>query len=120
MFVLERLSVATFRASVLPLGLACAAVVGACAPAMPEPSANDATMAAKRYPGVTVEDLAAGRTTYVSKCSRCHNLFRPSERSPEAWPAIVKDMGARAKLSADETAAVERYVVTMSERHWDR
>jgi len=104
----------------LPLGLLCAAALGACAPSMPVPSANDATMATKRYPGVTVEELTAGRTTYVSRCSRCHNLFRPSERSPEAWPAIVLDMGARAKLSPEETTAVERYVVTMSERHWDR
>lgn len=99
----------------LSVSLALAALLGACAPALPQPSADDARAATARYHDVTLAELEAGRSAYVSRCSQCHNLFDPRDRTAAAWPAIVKDMGARGNLDAADLQKIERYVVTMSE-----
>ena len=45
-------------------------------------------------------------TLYFSRCSRCHSLRRPEEFTANQWPSILKVMGVRAGLSAEQTGLV--------------
>ena len=74
----------------------------------------DLARGAERYPDLTADELAAGRTILVGRCSTCHQTPSPSLLSPEAWPAQVAQMKGRAHLDEHQHRLVERYLVTMS------
>ena len=92
-----------------------AALLGACAGQVPEPTAAHVAVAAAEWPGTTRETLARGRTLYVYRCSGCHSLVLPGAQTPEEWPNAVYEMSERAALSRAETDAVVRYLVAVSE-----
>lgn len=90
--------------------------VAACgASVVPVPAPADAERAAARWADADLDQLTAGRTLYVQKCSGCHTLVAPHARSPEAWPAMVDAMARRIRLGDPERDLITRYVVTMSE-----
>ena len=61
-------------------------------------------------------DLEQGRGVFVSRCSNCHNLPDPAQKTAEEWPAAVDEMAARARLSDQDKANVARYLASMSAR----
>lgn len=77
---------------------------------------EDLTRAQQRWPDVTLVQLEQGRTMYVRRCAGCHALHRPEEFAPEQWPRWVEDMTDDAKLTPEERAAIERYLVIASEQ----
>ena len=91
----------------------------ACTSALPHPQPRDAELARARWQDVSVAQLEHGRKSYVVKCSGCHHLALPHDRSPQQWPAVIETMSARARLTPAEKLAIERYIVTMSERSDD-
>lgn len=93
-----------------------ALLVAGCVSAVPEPTAADAARAQTLEPSATLADLAQGRKAYVARCAGCHQLYPPAERSPEAWPAIVSGMAARAKVTDTDRDAIKLYLTTMSRR----
>ncbi|MCA9514077.1 MAG: hypothetical protein KC635_03975 [Myxococcales bacterium] len=92
-----------------------AALVAACATAVPRPTEGDQARAAARWPDLGPTDLDDGRALYVNRCSGCHALVPPKSRPPMAWPHEVALMSERAGLDDRERELVTRYVVTMSE-----
>lgn len=92
-----------------------AALLAACASALPRPTEMDHTRASARWPGLGPTDLEDGRSLYVSRCGSCHAHVGPYARSPEAWPHEVERMSERAGLDEHERELVTRYIVTMSE-----
>jgi len=99
------------------LGLATAvALVAACSAALDHPTAQDAEWASREWPGTTVQNLAAGRTLYVDKCSGCHNLHMPAEHTPEEWKGYVAYMTSEAKITPEEAQAISRYLAATSAR----
>ena len=71
----------------------------------------DALGAAGGLSGETdVAALRRGRAIFVTECATCHRLFLPAEYSPEQWGGIVKRMSARASLSGEQAADLERYL----------
>src|SRR4051794_4397822 len=82
---------------------------------VPMPSPQQTEAASHRWPGTTHEDLVAGRTIYVERCSGCHMLPLPDSKSAEAWPKVIDEMADRSKLSKDERTRVLRYLVTVSQ-----
>jgi mono/diheme cytochrome c family protein len=90
--------------SALPLLL-----LAACGVSLPVATALDAQRA-----GVSVDELTRGRRIYSSRCSVCHAPHAPGEFPAARWPSLVAEMRERSKISADEEAAIERYLVTMA------
>jgi hypothetical protein len=62
-------------------------------------------------PDATLQQLGHGRDLFTSKCGHCHNLPDPKEQTAEQWRPIMDEMADKAKLSADEKAAVLAFVL---------
>lgn len=105
----------------LGLVLLCAVLgtTAACASAIRQPTPADAELAQARYPGTTLEDLRQGRSLYVAKCAGCHQLYLPTSKKPEAWPAVVADMAPRSAMGPEKARLIERYLVAAAHAHSD-
>ena len=55
-------------------------------------------------------DLAAGERLFTTRCSRCHDLPKPSKYTMERWEPILSNMIPRARLSGVEAANVRAYI----------
>jgi cytochrome c5 len=90
--------------------LACVAACGASA--VPRLTAADASRGSAHFPDLTLNELAQGRTLYVSRCGSCHTLKSPVELAPEQWQVEVGEMRAKngVKLSDAEAQAIVRYL----------
>jgi len=91
-------------------------LLSACAAGVARPDPNDARWASERWPGTTVADLSRGQDIFVARCSSCHALPRPGNKSPDEWAGVLDEMGAKAKLSTTDQDLVLRYLSTASER----
>ncbi|RTL57140.1 MAG: hypothetical protein EKK37_13900 [Sphingobacteriales bacterium] len=74
------------------------------------PSTNTATTNTETKTVVSADLIAEGKTTYESKCGRCHALHAPDEFSAEKWVPYVDAMAIKAKLTDTEKANVLAYV----------
>lgn len=83
--------------------------------ALPVAGPDDLSRGVRRFPDLTREELAAGRSLYASRCAQCHAAPAPGSRRAEEWPAEIREMRERARLSDKDMTLIERYVVTMSE-----
>jgi hypothetical protein len=83
--------------------------------ALPVAGPDDLSRGVRRFPDLTREELAAGRSLYGSRCAQCHVAPDPASRRAEEWPAEIREMRERARLTEKDTTLIERYVVTMSE-----
>ncbi|MGZ3423754.1 MAG: hypothetical protein ACXVEF_19890 [Polyangiales bacterium] len=81
---------------------------------VPMPTAQQASAAAERWPGTTQEELVAGRTLFVERCSGCHTLPVPDSHTPDSWPKLIDEMADRSKLTKAERARVLHYLVAVS------
>jgi mono/diheme cytochrome c family protein len=78
------------------------------------PGPLDAERAQARYPKASVQSLTEGRQLFVSRCSGCHTLPRPTAHGPSEWPSVIGEMARDAKLDPAQRELVEQYLVTMS------
>jgi hypothetical protein len=91
------------------------AFAGACgAGRLPVAGPDDLARAAGRYPDVTADELASGRSLLASHCGACHAPPAPASRSADFWPREMVEMKERARLDDREARLVERYLVTMA------
>lgn len=97
----------------LALGVAALLAMVGCA-TLAQPGPADAAFAAERWPGTTLDDLAAGRALYVKRCAGCHALYRPERYPPESWAPHIDEMAERAALKAGERETLLRFLMTMS------
>lgn len=81
------------------------------APAPGALSANGVTWASTRWPGVTASSLSAGHDLFVAKCNGCHGYPDLTAIADDRWPDIVKTMGRKAHLAAEESDAVLHFVL---------
>jgi mono/diheme cytochrome c family protein len=58
----------------------------------------------------TTEMLAAGKTVYINRCGRCHELNPVEKFTAQRWEGILKSMIPKAKLNDGEAAQVTAYV----------
>ncbi len=106
----------SLRGRALGAVLGLALLGGACVPPAPHPVPTDVPVAKRRFPDATLESLADGRARYVSKCGGCHQLYEPERHAPDAWPRTLDSMSARAKLTEEDRARIEQYLVTLARR----
>jgi hypothetical protein len=81
------------------------------APAPGALSANAVTWASTRWPSVTATSLATGHDLFVAKCNGCHGYPDLGTIADDRWPDIVKTMGRKSHLAADESDAVLHFVL---------
>lgn len=89
------------------------ALLSACSgPAMPQPTAADASRGAAQFPDLTLAELSQGRSLYLGRCGSCHALKRPAELSPSQWEHEVGEMREKngVKLTDAEAQAIVRYL----------
>jgi len=55
-------------------------------------------------------NLAAGERIFTARCSRCHDLPKPSKYTAQRWEPILTTMIPRAGLSGAEAANVKAYI----------
>ena len=85
-------------------------LLAACAgPQIPRP-----TTAQAQASGVSLDELESGRTTYLRRCTVCHEPVPPDRFTRAEWPGHVAEMRERAKVSDDEARLIETYVTTMA------
>lgn len=86
-------------------------LIGACAPAAPHATADDAIRAR-----VDLATLERGRTLLVGKCGGCHTPPSPSAHTAAEWPARLDEMAARSALTPEQQRAIERYLFAVLTR----
>lgn len=57
----------------------------------------------QKVPDITLARAEQGYTVYKEKCSACHRLHAPSERTPAQWDTILAKMLPKAKVHEDST-----------------
>lgn len=65
---------------------------------------------------VSAEMTAQGKDLYENRCGKCHILFAPSKFTAERWPAIVKSMQNKARISDEQKEMIIAYVSTHSKK----
>lgn len=89
-----------------------AAILG-CGGGLREPTAADASLAAKRWPGTTLALLNEGRTLYVRRCGTCHALYAPTELAEPEWRESIAEMRERAHVQPREEDLILKYLVAV-------
>lgn len=95
-----------------------AAALGGCSAGLPAPTAADAARANQRFPSVTLERLALGRSLYVKSCAGCHSLKSPDEVPPTQWADEIAEMRQThgVRLTDDEADAMAQYLWAVGSR----
>jgi cytochrome c5 len=79
----------------------------------PQPTAEQAAAAEKRWAGVTEADLKAGRDIYVNRCTKCHENFVADKFTEKKWLHELDDMAPKAKLDAGQKEQLTRYILSL-------
>ena len=66
--------------------------------------------------GKSTATLEAGRRIYLESCTHCHRAEPVRDYAAAKWPGIVAEMGARAKLTAEQQRAVLAYALAATAR----
>jgi len=83
---------------------------------VPQPSPMDVERVQPVDPGLTLEEMQAGRAVYVVRCSGCHALHGPGEYRGDQWAPMIARMQKEKKFKIPEHDRVllERYLVAFS------
>lgn len=59
----------------------------------------------------SLSELQQGHNLYLNNCGKCHKLFKPDSRSNESWKKVLSFMAPKAKLNADQSDLIYKYLV---------
>lgn len=88
-------------------------VLSGCA-GIAHPSDADVARAQARWPEATQASLEEGRRLYVTRCSNCHPLHKPSEYTTARWDTLLTKMAPRAHLSDAQKEQIRAYLTATS------
>jgi mono/diheme cytochrome c family protein len=80
----------------------------AAAPGPVTPAETSAATA--RWPDATQASLEQGRSLFLAHCNACHSYPDVTAVPDERWPGILDKMGQNAKLDAEQTKLVLRFI----------
>jgi hypothetical protein len=60
--------------------------------------------------GAPVDETAAARKLYVTKCAKCHKFYDPATYSDEEWRVWMVKMSKKSKLKPAQERALSRYI----------
>lgn len=93
----------------------------ACGVTLTAPTQTDVDRGAKKFPGLTLNELAEGQNLFKAKCSQCHGLKNPTSRNEEQWRKVVPKMAGKAaskankeKIDAATQEKILKYLITTS------
>ena len=64
----------------------------------------------------TIDPMVNGKSLYMTKCSKCHELPKVEDFTAQKWTGIVDWMAPKAKLTKEEKAMVLEYVHAMAKK----
>lgn len=67
--------------------------------------------AQQRWPDVTAESLAKGKTILTTRCVKCHPAKPFTKYSEKDWEKILVKMTPKAKLNTEEAETLRRYIL---------
>jgi len=95
-----------------------AVLVLACAHAgfVPQPTVLDVERVQPADPGLSLEEMQAGRSIYLQRCSSCHAVHGPGEYRGDQWPDLIARMQREKKIKLPEhdRALMVRYLIAFS------
>lgn len=106
-----------FRPLLVVIGLLSLA---ACAAHLPRPTPTQAALAARRWPGTSLETLVQARTLYAAKCSSCHVPYHPGKFKRARWETTLDKMADRSHLTVNEQERILQYLLAVSEFSEDK
>ncbi len=59
---------------------------------------------------ISTDPMLYGKSLYVARCSKCHELPKMGDFTANKWTGIVDWMAPKAKLSSQEKQMVLKYV----------
>ena len=59
----------------------------------------------------SLAELQQGHDLFQNKCGKCHKLPKPGKHSKDEWTKILGKMAPKAKLTADQSDLVYKFVV---------
>jgi hypothetical protein len=93
-------------------------LVLACAHAgfVPQPTVLDVERVRPMDPGLSLEEMQAGRVSYLQRCSSCHAVHGPGEYRGDQWPDLIARMQREKKVKIPEhdRELMVRYLVAFS------
>ncbi len=96
------------------------ALASGCAAKFFPPTELDVARVKDKWPDLTLAQLQEGQQIFKARCHKCHGLRAADHEPPGDWPHVLNTMAKKAKLTPEERAHVERYLVTMSDRPQDQ
>ena len=60
--------------------------------------------------GAPVDETAAARKLYVTKCAKCHKFYDPAKYSDEEWKVWMVKMSKKSKLKPEQERSLTRYI----------
>ncbi len=70
---------------------------------IPKQASNNASLA----------QLTEGRKLYVTRCSSCHQLYKPQQFTPVIWNKNLNDMQLRAKINDEQKQLILLYLTAL-------
>ena len=59
-----------------------------------------------------VSALEEGRSLNEKYCANCHKLYPSKAFRADQWPSIIKRMQKKARITDDETALIQNYILS--------
>jgi len=78
-----------------------------------EPGAAEVAAIQAQFAGTTQEELLEGYKLYTGTCTNCHQPKNIYNRAENRWPGIISEMSTRSHLSAKQSDAILKYVLSV-------
>ena len=62
------------------------------------------------------KELAAAKKIYISKCSRCHEIYKPSAYRDAEWNQWMTKMIRKSRLKKEQAELLTRYTDSLREQ----
>jgi hypothetical protein len=59
----------------------------------------------------SLAELQQGLDLYMNNCGKCHKLHKPDSKSNQEWKKVLGFMAPKAKLNADQSNLIYKYLV---------